>query len=104
METFFNTTQFVLAHGGRGMGPGGGHHGFGFGFPWLSSLLTLLVLAALVYVVFKWLRRRSKEQAMTHFFESSYSSPVTDTSVRGSQLDDWENSLKSKGDRTHGNS
>lgn len=105
METFFNTTQFVLAHGGRsGMGPGGGHHGMGFGFPWLSSLMILLLLAAIVFLVLRWFRGRSKEKAMTHFLEASYTSPSYATSVRGNQLDDWEQSLKSKGDRTNGDS
>jgi hypothetical protein len=90
-------------HGPRDMGPHGGfgpshmidhHHG---GFSWLWFLLfTILGIAVLVLVV-KWLRRKSKVSAMQQFIDTSFmSSHRPLTNHHENMLDQWEKSLVNK--------
>lgn len=90
-------------HGSRGMGPHGGfgpghvmgqHHS---GFSWFWFLVFLILVAAAIALIVKWLRRKSKASAMQQFIDTSLMSshsPVTNQ--RGNVLDQWEKSLVNK--------
>ncbi|WP_160725241.1 hypothetical protein [Bacillus sp. USDA818B3_A] len=112
----FNVLHFLLGgssayargpHGGQAMG-GMGHGGGGFGggrqmmmngahheggFPWLFLIIGLAVLV----LVFRWLRKKSKASSMQQFIDTSLASrqiPVTNQNAN--ILDQWEKDILTK--------
>jgi len=86
-------------HGPGGMGPRGGfggghqmmnapHHGGGF--PWLFLIIGLAVLVLLV----RWLRKKSKASSMQQFINTSVvGSHIPVTNQNASVLDQWEKNI-----------
>lgn len=102
----------AFARGPHGLGPGGmGHHGMGprgggfephqllngphhgGGFPWLALIIGLAILFLLV----RWLRKRSKASSMKQFIDTTIvgsHTPVINQNAR--LLDQWEKNLINK--------
>jgi hypothetical protein len=88
-------------HGSGGMGHrggfGGGHmmngaHHDG-GFPWLFLIIGLAVLVLLV----RWLRKKSKASSMKQFINTSVAgSHIPVTNQNASVLDQWEKNILTK--------
>ncbi|WP_251550266.1 hypothetical protein [Neobacillus muris] len=86
--------------GGNGMRGGGfaphsmmnaPHHGGGF--PWLFLIVGLAVLVLLV----RWLRRKSKASSLKQFIDASLAgSHLPVTNQNANLLDQWENNLLNK--------
>lgn len=83
---------------GRGFGPhamygmhqGGGFHIFG-------CLIFLIVLAAIVILAVRGLRRKAKGSSMKHLIDTPFESSHTPISnMNGSILDQWEKSILEK--------
>ncbi|MEH7304580.1 hypothetical protein [Neobacillus drentensis] len=108
-----NVLHFLLgggsayARGPEGHGPGGMGHRGGFGggrqmmngahhdggFPWLFLIIGLAVLVLLV----RWFRKKSKASSMQQFINTSVvSSPIPVTNQYGNILDQWEKNLVTK--------
>ncbi|MEH7549171.1 MULTISPECIES: hypothetical protein [Bacillaceae] len=88
-------------HGLGGMGHGGGfgghqmmngaHHGGGF--PWLFLIIGLAVLVLLV----RWLRKKSKASSMQQFIDTSLvGSHIPVTNQNANILDQWEKTILTK--------
>jgi hypothetical protein len=89
-------------HGPGGMGQRGGfggghqmvngpHHGGGF--PWLFLIIGLAVLVLLV----RWLRRKSKASSMQQFIDNSLvGSHIPVTNQNAAILDQWEKTILTK--------
>lgn len=88
-------------HGPGGMGHGGGlggrqmmngpHHGGGF--PWLFLIIGLAVLVLVV----RWLRKKSKASSMQQFIDTSLTgSHLPVTNQNATVLDQWEKNLLTK--------
>jgi formate hydrogenlyase subunit 3/multisubunit Na+/H+ antiporter MnhD subunit len=98
----------ALAAGPHGHGPRGtGHHG-GFapqhmmgyhqqGFSWGCFLVFLILgMVALVFLV-KWLRKKSKSNAMQQFIDTSLMSSHRSTANTSANiLDQWEKNMLNK--------
>ncbi|WP_409304081.1 hypothetical protein [Peribacillus sp. SCS-155] len=93
-------------HGPGGMGPrggfGGGHHGMhgphhGGGFSWLGTLLFVIIVAAIVVFLVKWLRKKSKAASMQQFIDTSLiASRTQHVSNNDTILDQWEKNITNK--------
>ncbi|WP_160725258.1 hypothetical protein [Bacillus sp. USDA818B3_A] len=89
-------------HGGQGGGMGhggfgdkammnGAHHGGGF--PWLFLIIGLAVLVLLV----RWLRKKSKASSMQQFIDTSLvGSHIPVTNQNANILDQWEKNILTK--------
>ncbi|WP_102346191.1 hypothetical protein [Bacillus sp. Marseille-P3661] len=90
-------------HGPKGMTP---HHGWGpqhmghqhyNGFSWFGFLLFLIVGLVVLFLVVKWLRRKSKVSSMQTFIDTSLMSSQRPISTqKASVLDQWENNVMNK--------
>jgi uncharacterized membrane protein len=75
---------------GHQMMNGGHHQG---GFPWLFLIIGLAVLVLLV----RWLRKKSKASSMQQFINTSVvGSQIPVTNQNASALDQWEKNLVTK--------
>jgi hypothetical protein len=88
-------------HGPGGMGRGGGFSGHqvmngahqGGGFPWLFLLIGLAVLVLVV----RWLRKKSKATSMQQFIDTSLvGSHIPVTNQNANVLDQWEKNILTK--------
>jgi hypothetical protein len=85
-------------HGAGGMGRGGGHQMMngahhGGGFPWLFLLIGLAVLVLLV----RWLRKKSKATSMQQFIDTTLvGSQIPVTNQSANVLDQWEKNILTK--------
>ena len=69
----------------------GAHHGGGF--PWLFLIIGLAVVVLLV----KWLRKKSKASSMQQFIDTSLAgSHIPVTNQNANVLDQWEKTILSK--------
>ena len=105
-----NVLHFLLggssafARGPRGHGEMGGPGGFagrqmmngphhGVGFPWLFLIIGLAVLVLLV----RWLRKKSKSSSMQQFIDTSLAgSHIPVTNQNATILDQWEKNILTK--------
>ncbi len=90
-------------HGPGGMGPRGGiedHHMYGShhgGFSWIGFLLFLIIAVAILMLLVKWLKRKSKTSSMQQLIDTtlmSSSKPVINQNE--SFLDQWERKVTNK--------
>jgi hypothetical protein len=107
---FGNTSDYAGRHqgrgpGGMGMGTRGGfgphqmmngpHHGGGFS--WLGFLLFLIIAAAIIVLLVKWLRRKAKSATLHEFIDTPLvSSPIPVNNHNAEILDQWEKNLVNK--------
>ncbi|MGM7723863.1 hypothetical protein [Metabacillus sp. Hm71] len=91
-------------HGPGGMGPRGGFDGhhmmngpYHGGFPWLSILLFLIIGIAILLLLVKMLRKKSKASSMQQFIDTSFMSPRQPIMNKNeSFLDQWEKNVTTK--------
>lgn len=73
-----------------------GHH-HGGDFPIFGVLLFLIIAAAIVILVWRWLRRKTKFSSMQQLIDTPFVSSHTPVSTfNGNILDQWEKSLKNQ--------
>jgi uncharacterized membrane protein len=79
----FGRNEFMYAH----------HHGGDFHI--FGVLLFLIIAAAIVIFVLRWLRRKTKSSSMQQLIDTPFVSSHTPVSnMNGNILDQWEKSLK----------
>ncbi|WHY66632.1 hypothetical protein [Neobacillus sp. SuZ13] len=99
------SSAFARGPHGHGAGQMGQHGGFrggqemihgahhGGGFPWLFLIIGLAVLVLLV----RWLRKKSKTSSMKQFIDTSVvGSHIPVTNQNASVLDQWEINILTK--------
>lgn len=77
----------------------GFHHGAGFS--WIGFLLFLIIGVAVLILVGKWLRRKSKSSSMQQFVDTSLMAtqkPLMNQN-NASLLDEWEKNIANKKER-----
>ncbi|PKG21514.1 magnesium transporter CorA family protein [Niallia nealsonii] len=86
--------------GGMRAQGGFGHEGFhhGTGFSWMGFLLFLIIGIAVLVLLVKWLKKKSKTSSMQQFIDTSLmTSPKASINHNhASILDQWEKNITTK--------
>lgn len=84
-------------HGGFGPHPGMNIHHYGEDFSWMGLLLFLMIGLAVLVLLVRWLRKKSKTSAMQQLIETPLAGSHTKVMTSNAMLlDRWEKNLRNK--------